>query len=106
MPVRFFMRSTIFSVIRVWISCSDSGASAAHKAIHREPKTRFLLISRPDQRSEEHTSELQSLMRSSYAVFCLKNKKKTSNIPDADAKDTEWQTKNLDKRRKDETREQ
>src|SRR3546814_4482708 len=28
-------------------------------------------------RSEEHTSELQSLMRSSYAVFCLKKKKKT-----------------------------
>src|SRR3546814_8835319 len=27
-------------------------------------------------RSEEHTSELQSLMRSSYAVFCLKTKKK------------------------------
>src|SRR3546814_6394739 len=27
-------------------------------------------------RSEEHTSELQSLMRSSYAVFCLKNKNK------------------------------
>src|SRR3546814_6016300 len=30
-------------------------------------------------RSEEHTSELQSLMRRSYAVFCLK-KKKTTNI--------------------------
>src|SRR3546814_3297399 len=28
------------------------------------------------QRSEEHTSELQSLMRNSYAVFCLKKKKK------------------------------
>src|SRR3546814_2794715 len=28
------------------------------------------------RRSEEHTSELQSLMRISYAVFCLKNKKK------------------------------
>src|SRR3546814_9714468 len=28
------------------------------------------------RRSEEHTSELQSLMRNSYAVFCLKNKKK------------------------------
>src|SRR3546814_1062520 len=27
------------------------------------------------ERSEEHTSELQSLMRSSYAVFCLKTKK-------------------------------
>src|SRR3546814_3726058 len=29
----------------------------------------------PTQRSEEHTSELQSLMRISYAVFCLKKKK-------------------------------
>src|SRR3546814_4165140 len=33
---------------------------------------------RPSQRSEEHTSELQSLMRTSYAVFCLK-KKNTRN---------------------------
>src|SRR3546814_4171666 len=31
-----------------------------------------------DGRSEEHTSELQSLMRISYAVFCLKKKKKTT----------------------------
>src|SRR3546814_8681552 len=31
-------------------------------------------------RSEEHTSELQSLMRISYAVFCLKKKKHTDNI--------------------------
>src|SRR3546814_1776517 len=30
-------------------------------------------------RSEEHTSELQSLMRNSYAVFCLKKTKTTSN---------------------------
>src|SRR3546814_2605845 len=30
-------------------------------------------------RSEEHTSELQSLMRISYAVFCLKKKKKTEH---------------------------
>src|SRR3546814_7497491 len=30
-------------------------------------------------RSEEHTSELQSLMRNSYAVFCLKKNKKTKN---------------------------
>src|SRR3546814_14917021 len=32
-------------------------------------------LAAPDGRSEEHTSELQSLMRSSYAVFCLKNKR-------------------------------
>src|SRR3546814_5485999 len=31
------------------------------------------------RRSEEHTSELQSLMRISYAVFCLKKKNKTNN---------------------------
>src|SRR3546814_4121267 len=44
------------------------------------------VVQRPDRpvnllRSEEHTSELQSLMRISYAVFCLKkkNKKLTSN---------------------------
>src|SRR3546814_6344170 len=33
---------------------------------------------RGDARSEEHTSELQSLMRNSYAVFCLKKKKKSN----------------------------
>src|SRR3546814_9605127 len=32
-----------------------------------------------EMRSEEHTSELQSLMRNSYAVFCLKKKKSTSS---------------------------
>src|SRR3546814_1585866 len=32
-----------------------------------------------DDRSEEHTSELQSLMRISYAVFCLKKKKTKNN---------------------------
>src|SRR3546814_1235358 len=37
---------------------------------------RWLRGDRP--RSEEHTSELQSLMRISYAVFCLKNKKTTT----------------------------
>src|SRR3546814_9173285 len=33
-------------------------------------------IELPEERSEEHTSELQSLMRISYAVFCLKKKNK------------------------------
>src|SRR3546814_6910177 len=44
-------------------------------------KVRLVGIAQADanglfQRSEEHTSELQSLMRISYAVFCLKKKKK------------------------------
>src|SRR3546814_9479234 len=41
-------------------------------AARRSPSDRS---PRPDHRSEEHTSELQSLMRISYAVFCLKKKK-------------------------------
>src|SRR3546814_1701355 len=43
----------------------------------------FKVMVRPlkaiNKRSEEHTSELQSLMRSSYAVFCLKKKKQRYN---------------------------
>src|SRR3546814_1424633 len=45
-------------------SISSSGVSPMASRIERE------------MRSEEHTSELQSLMRISYAVFCLKKKKK------------------------------
>src|SRR3546814_4027562 len=43
-----------------------------------------------DERSEEHTSELQSLMRISYAVFCLKkkNKKRTVLRPNCNTKHT------------------
>src|SRR3546814_9135743 len=37
---------------------------------------RNFLLQKAKRRSEEHTSELQSLMRTSYAVFCLKKKNK------------------------------
>src|SRR3546814_3090576 len=43
------------------------------------PATGRNLPLRPSTRSEEHTSELQSLMRNSYAVFCLKKKNTTTN---------------------------
>src|SRR3546814_5579654 len=51
---------------------------------HLRPRHRVCAGIRHAQsrRSEEHTSELQSLMRISYAVFCLKKKKKhTTNNP-------------------------
>src|SRR3546814_1052795 len=38
---------------------------------------RYIFANFSRRRSEEHTSELQSLMRISYAVFCLKKKKQT-----------------------------
>src|SRR3546814_4869118 len=46
-------------------------------ALNREPKAnvaRYDALRGKEVRSEEHTSELQSLMRISYAVFCLKKK--------------------------------
>src|SRR3546814_6442483 len=54
------------------------------------------LVARADQpvwtdasvRSEEHTSELQSLMRISYAVFCLKKKKQKRSVKDQIKKNT------------------
>src|SRR3546814_4718345 len=45
----------------------DADGGGDENAVHR----------RDVERSEEHTSELQSLMRISYAVFCLKKKKQT-----------------------------
>src|SRR3546814_10254718 len=46
-------------------------------AVLRPHRLRLADIGLRPARSEEHTSELQSLMRISYAVFCLKKKKNT-----------------------------
>src|SRR3546814_4479704 len=66
---------------RIHDGLRSTGASAnctGERAI-LSPATCFAPASSADAglRSEEHTSELQSLMRISYAVFCLKKKKKT-----------------------------
>src|SRR3546814_6477631 len=56
--------------VRVWIRVallSFGGPAGQIAVMHR------ILV---EERSEEHTSELQSLMRISYAVFCLKKKQK------------------------------
>src|SRR3546814_3385252 len=61
--------------VRRYIGPSESVANSAQHSISRDkvrlPAVRGEYIG---ARSEEHTSELQSLMRISYAVFCLKNK--------------------------------
>src|SRR3546814_7985717 len=44
-----------------------------------QDKGRWGVVNRQGQRSEEHTSELQSLMRISYAVFCLTKKKQINH---------------------------
>src|SRR3546814_10187361 len=52
----------------------DRGGRAIHPCKHPLAVPRFDVHEREMRRSEEHTSELQSLMRISYAVFCLKKK--------------------------------
>src|SRR3546814_5133241 len=53
---------------------SDSGSTSVEVAL-KMALGYWFNIGEPRSRSEEHTSELQSLMRISYAVFCLKTKK-------------------------------
>src|SRR3546814_3407563 len=53
-------------------------AGAAYGQIARQG-CRHRILRAAYHRSEEHTSELQSLMRISYAVFCLKKKKENIN---------------------------
>src|SRR3546814_8205644 len=57
------------------------GAEAAlwHRAQMEAYRHCLEMMGYPTERSEEHTSELQSLMRISYAVFCLKQKINTKN---------------------------
>src|SRR3546814_1260784 len=56
------------------IGCMVNGAGLAMATMD------VIKLAGGEPRSEEHTSELQSLMRISYAVFCLKKKKKNSHI--------------------------
>src|SRR3546814_9037559 len=55
---------------------AGNGAKARLPEIGLAPALELRRHLVPPMRSEEHTSELQSLMRISYAVFCLKKKKK------------------------------
>src|SRR3546814_1019513 len=52
-------------------ACSSISAAVSTQLPQQAPQP---------ERSEEHTSELQSLMRNSYAVFCLKQKKTTLKL--------------------------
>src|SRR3546814_10811340 len=61
---------------------SSSGAPSKGEATASSATTMLNIFysALSEDRSEEHTSELQSLMRISYAVFCLKKKKKIIHI--------------------------
>src|SRR3546814_2850017 len=62
--------------------------SDRQKTVTREENLHDIIAAYDRLRSEEHTSELQSLMRISYAVFCLKKKKIKYHHVQCDMKNT------------------
>src|SRR3546814_9632668 len=62
-----------YQISRAFLSPTCRASSAVPQPPSNEPTL-------GPTRSEEHTSELQSLMRISYAVFCLKKKKRTYQV--------------------------
>src|SRR3546814_6385193 len=62
---------------RAYTAPSKISSTRRDRAVSAESDQRSAIV----RRSEEHTSELQSLMRISYAVFCLKKKTITSSSP-------------------------
>src|SRR3546814_2131831 len=70
-PSRRVVEAAIEALRAVWHrgAVDADGKTGDGAGIHVDLPDRFF-----DDRSEEHTSELQSLMRTSYAVFCLKKK--------------------------------
>src|SRR3546814_6328491 len=64
---------------KLLLLAAEDLTDAVAKAQHVLGNDGLMLLSpgAPSFKSEEHTSELQSLMRTSYAVFCLKKKKHT-----------------------------
>src|SRR3546814_2865099 len=82
-PPRSTRTDTLFpytTLFRSTLLCLSSAVNAALRSTMRSARlaTRSTVV-KARTRSEEHTSELQSLMRISYAVFCLK-KKQNINI--------------------------
>src|SRR3546814_1777379 len=65
--------------MRIWSRASAMAGAAMTRPVRAATASLLLITGVPplECRSEEHTSELQSLMRISYAVFCLKKKQKT-----------------------------
>src|SRR3546814_5714907 len=75
-PYTTLFRSHRCQIIQLGVWNRDSPAKAGGtKPLPLQKPLRNHLLIKAESRSEEHTSELQSLMRISYAVFCLKKKK-------------------------------
>src|SRR3546814_5679471 len=76
-------RYSPFSVTLAWVQVSpdryQSTGNRAPSSCAGTNTAKVMSVPVAVERSEEHTSELQSLMRSSYAVFCLKQQTSVTN---------------------------
>src|SRR3546814_5446238 len=80
-----YATDTLWPMIEAMLRTGDH--ETIFRVLEQEADTRFGDHEQGEgRRSEEHTSELQSLMRISYAVFCLK--KKDTNKPTIETKNT------------------
>src|SRR3546814_5404873 len=78
-PPRSTRTDTLFPYTTLFRSlCTQSPRDGAGLSRHRQVDAYRAGRRAAELRSEEHTSELQSLMRISYAVFCLKKKKQNT----------------------------
>src|SRR3546814_7612219 len=82
---RLARASTTGKAPKAWLAASISGVNLPanqlqmwRSAFFNSPSSGSACALNTPTRSEEHTSELQSLMRTSYAVFCLKKKNKNT----------------------------
>src|SRR3546814_9159579 len=76
-PYTTLFRSLVVKTFIGWVTGSSIGAAVAHSITVLAGEWPVV---RDKRRSEEHTSELQSLMRISYAVFCLNKKNKINRV--------------------------
>src|SRR3546814_4668323 len=74
-PYTTLFRSHRAELERIEKLRADAQRQEEERVRQQKEKDEKLEREREQERSEEHTSELQSLMRISYAVFCLKKKK-------------------------------
>src|SRR3546814_7052496 len=115
-PPRFTRTDTLFPYTTLfrscgrrrcaWPQCRDRSLAGVlaimshvtpvqvQRSVLTEKTSREKAMEQAVQRSEEHTSELQSLMRISYAVFCLKQKK-TTQIKKVSTLQTKYQPNNV-----------
>src|SRR3546814_5062711 len=95
-PPRSTRTDTLFPYTTLFRSRMKGGqiCSAGRARAYCSACSRALRI----RRSEEHTSELQSLMRISYAVFCLKKKSKNTRLTDLTQERLQQKIKSIKRR--------